>query len=286
MSETGKALDAMGARLVSQIWTTATSSKFWITVLGMYLAFQQGGVEGLAAALGLGGVYVGAKTYQNTKFKDVGISPKVEVVSQGGMIPQDVVPNQPAATGNVWPAEEASEEDELYQVDWEDFDVRVLNKAKRLKAVPTLLNGEPSPIAIYQAIKNVGNLTQVWRPDDLVLFGARLHEAASAQFEHIVGFTFNEADKHLGDDNTSCPHSSVQIMCLRHEGDGWYTAYRDLAWAWTKLQDTQALVARDIESHWRDVVARRTLMWVVGIAYQMDPAWRAEHGQLVVTHKS
>ncbi len=70
MNETIKALD----QLVSKLLVNLLSTKMWVTAGGMilsaWLAYQVGGKEAalaaIAASLGLGGIYTGAKTYQNT----------------------------------------------------------------------------------------------------------------------------------------------------------------------------------------------------------------------------
>lgn len=67
MEKTMQALDEMFSRLITQVWGYATSGKLWITVGAMYIGYTQGGMEGALAAIGMGGVFVAAKTYQNSK---------------------------------------------------------------------------------------------------------------------------------------------------------------------------------------------------------------------------
>lgn len=94
MEKTTKALDEMFARLISQVWGYATSGKFWITAAGMYIGYTQAGLEGALAAVGLGGVFVAAKAYQNgkviqAKANGQAVQPKP---AMSGVIPEGVPP--------------------------------------------------------------------------------------------------------------------------------------------------------------------------------------------------
>jgi len=97
MSKTTDALDAMGERLLTQVWGYATSGKFWITVGAMYVGYTNGGLQGALAAIGMGGVFVAAKTYQNskiiqTKANGQAVLPKPTVLQSGT---SQVIPDWP-----------------------------------------------------------------------------------------------------------------------------------------------------------------------------------------------
>lgn len=74
--KTAKAIDEATANFIdtylkdvmAKVISTATSVKFWLTVITMIVAFSHGGLDGLLTGLGAAGIYVGAKSYQNVQF--------------------------------------------------------------------------------------------------------------------------------------------------------------------------------------------------------------------------
>ena len=61
-------LNTYGKDTLGKVISTATSVKFWLTLVTMIVAFSHGGLDGLLTGLGAAGIYVGAKSYQNVQF--------------------------------------------------------------------------------------------------------------------------------------------------------------------------------------------------------------------------
>ncbi len=60
-------LNTYGKDTLGKVISTATSVKFWLTLVTMIVAFSHGGLDGLLTGLGAAGIYVGAKSYQNVQ---------------------------------------------------------------------------------------------------------------------------------------------------------------------------------------------------------------------------
>lgn len=159
-----------------------------------------------------------------------------------------------------------------FAVDWDEFEAKVSKRALRYPYIPKLKDGKPSPVAMLEAIKSVGRRTAVWKLVDVLVYGERIVQEAHARFRHITGFSFGEADQHLGDDNPDCPFTSVPSMC-RRRGEGWYTALLEIRDAATHVQSVDRLAELDAGSGaWRERMGGTlSLFRVFYLAYLLAP---------------
>jgi len=133
MSKTLDALDAMGERLITQVWGYVTSGKFLAYAATVALAIKQGGLEGLYVVLGATTVFTGEKAYQNVKMAQIKANAEVAKANGQATLPKPTVPQSGASqvTPDVGEQQEYAEpfDPTLYRADaksaflrWEQFE--------------------------------------------------------------------------------------------------------------------------------------------------------------------
>jgi len=149
---------------------------------------------------------------------------------------------------------------------FEPFDQEAFAKKLEARAAKTYL--EVTPTTVYFASLDKGKVTKCAHIDQALAYWDFLITRVRAAFNHMYGFPYEEAHRHLADDNKDCPYYSVENMA-RQKGIHFWNMLRQVRWVSGKQADLEALALTDIE--WKAKLSPRdqTLLAVGTLAGEL-----------------
>lgn len=137
--------------------------------------------------------------------------------------------------------------DEAY---FDPFDAEGFDKKLGARAASTYL--EVNPITIFFAAQDKGKATKCQHIDQVSAYWQLLVDKSMKAFEHMFGFTYGEADKHLADDDKDCPYYSVDSMA-RQKGIHF----------WNMLRTVKRIIKKQLEL---EELAETSIPWQTNLA--------------------
>ena len=149
---------------------------------------------------------------------------------------------------------------------FDPFDHEAFAKKLEARAARTYL--EVTPATVYFASLDKGKSTRCQHLDQALAYWDFLVTRVRLAFTHMYGFPYEEADKHLADDNKDCPYYSVENMA-RQKGIHFWNMLRQVRWISRKQAELESLALTDIEWKARLSPTDQTLFGVGNLAYEM-----------------
>jgi len=130
--------------------------------------------------------------------------------------------------------------DEAY---YDPFDAEAFERKLKARAASTYL--EVNPITIFLAAQDKGKANKCRHIDQALAYWQLLVDKSMEAFEHMFGFPYREADKHLADAKTGCPYYSVDNMA-RQKGIHFWNMLRTVRKTIRKQNELEVLAATNI----------------------------------------
>jgi len=203
------------------------------------------------APLLIGGIYIVAQWAHDEKKEQVKIeAEKTRQVATGNAVLE--------LQGDIYPLVE-----EAY---FEPFDMEAFDKKLEARAANTYL--EVNPITVFFAAQDKGKATKCRHVDQALSYWDFLLDKSMKAFEHMYGFRFDQAGKHLADDNKDCPYYSVDNMA-RQKGIHYWNMLRTLRGVIEKQSKLENLSATDIP--WQSKLSPhdQSLFGLGNLAYEL-----------------
>jgi len=233
-------------------WTAALIA-IAATVVAQFAPEQgdtiMGAVQSMAPLL-VGGIYIIAQWAHDEKKEQVKIeAEKTRQVATGNAVLE--------LQEDVFPLVE-----EAY---FEPFDLESFDKKLEARAANTYL--EVNPITVFFAAQDKGKATKCRHIDQSLSYWDFLVDKSMKAFEHMFGFRYDEADKHLADDKT-CPYYSVDNMA-RQKGIHFWNMLRTVRRVIKKQLELEELAETDIPWQSKLAPSDQTLFGLGNLAYEL-----------------
>jgi len=233
-------------------WTAALIA-IAATVVAQFAPEQgdtiMGAVESLAPLL-IGAIYIIAQWAHDEKKEQVKIeAEKTRQVATGNAVLE--------LQGDVYSLVE-----EAY---YEPFDMEAFDKKLEARAANTYL--EVNPITVFFAAQDKGKATRCQHIEQALSYWDFLVDKSMKAFEHMFGFRYDEADKHLADDKT-CPYYSVDNMA-RQKGIHFWNMLRTVRRVIKKQSELEELAETDIPWQSKLAPSDQTLFGLGNLAYEL-----------------
>jgi len=130
--------------------------------------------------------------------------------------------------------------DEAY---YDPFDAETFERKLEARAAGTYL--EVNPITIFFATQDKGRATKCRHIDQALAYWQLHVDKSMKAFEHMFGFPYREADKHLADADPGCPYYSVDNMA-RQKGIHFWNMLRTVRKTIRKQNELEELATTSI----------------------------------------
>jgi len=154
----------------------------------------------------------------------------------------------------------------LEETYFDPFDAEAFEQKLKARAASTYL--EVNPITVFFAAQDKGRATKCRHVDQALAYWQLLMDKSMKAFEHMFGFPYREADKHLADDDPKCPYYSVDNMA-RQKGIHFWNMLRTVRKTIRKQNELEILAVTNIP--WTEKLAPydRTLYGLGSLAGEL-----------------
>ena len=149
---------------------------------------------------------------------------------------------------------------------FEPFDMETFDKKLEARAANTYL--EITPITVFFAAQDKGKATKCRHIDQALSYWDFLLDKSMKAFEFIYGFRYDEAGKHLADDNKDCPYYSVDNMA-RQKGIHFWNMLRTVRRTIKKHSELEELSDTNIPWQSKLAPSDQTLFGLGNLSYEL-----------------